>query len=449
MFNYKTKYLKYKTKYLNLKNQLAGRLNDYPTTQYIHTDGIGYNLPEDCYKTHKIPTIKNKCSEINNTVSDKNKYFLGLLIEPSAYANCSYNKSYIDILRYSRIHSNNIFTINNNSKQVTSDCLKEGIINYGTINYSNSLIETYKIFDKYIVDIINDINSKQDNNNSIVLYISSHGSLINDKFVSLDGSSNGEYTNVNLFISHLLPLLKNKKIKNIIIIADFCYAGLRLTHKLKQWCQNNIEYVKNKNISFITLRPIIYEIVVLALIFEFNPTNITEWNILTQKHGIKHSYLVKNFTKLFSGTKDQNKEIINNALDNIKRDLDNDTINTLITKQSQKRFNYKETYARYSDDVLSNQFYKISEEQMYTNALNLIMNILANNYTTETLNTLNATLISNFIANQDFALTLDIGEFGAGIKNDIILKWVMNSNVVTNINNNELTLNDQPINQIF
>lgn len=79
-----------------------------------------------------------------------------------------------------------------------------------------------------------------------------------------------------MFLELLQPLMMDTNVKNLVLIINFCYAGIRLKNKLK----NKFEQLVRStplNITLITLRLVVSKALVLATFLEQNSSNISDW----------------------------------------------------------------------------------------------------------------------------------------------------------------------------
>lgn len=213
VFFYKIKYLKYKRKYLSLK---GGRLTEIDAktkacrlvpglkTHFNPmreseckkilevADKIGDDPMAQCLdqENYKEAGFKEKCIRWNEltTSSSKKKFMINLLLEPIGAERCSFDFDYFNWLRNLKIPHENVYNIINKS-------VKPGCIVFGNVDMTSRYDQTQDFFNTRVSNII--ANTTPDK--SVVMHISSHGSLIGNSLFSFDGNSHGKYVTADVF----------------------------------------------------------------------------------------------------------------------------------------------------------------------------------------------------------------------------------------------------------
>jgi hypothetical protein len=436
MLNYKEKYLKYKAKYLQLK---GGRITTLKNSLAV----------KDCVDEEKLSapstSTKEKCILFNNKLNTNNNTFiLNLLLEINASANCDYNMDFLNWMRNLNIPSQNVYNIINNNINHGSrgTCLTVGDVKFIT-NYSDT--------ENNMKDYIKLINRKvqvSDKKNTVLMHISSHGSLNGNNLFSFDGSSYGRYITVDNFLSLMQPLFDNKNITNIILVVSFCYSGLRLKNALKR----KVESIgHDKNITIITVRPVITELVLLSAFLETNPNSVQDWNTFKTKKGV-YNRVVEQLYNNYGIT----REKIDLVISEIPEEL-NKNMSGYIECQRKHRYSGD----KYDDSVFSNNFYKFLEEGHSTYPLRIFHDILStDNYYTKKLKDLNELFRDCIKKEMEGGLWFELNKSNTepelfycsdegNILKNYIYDAVIKSNFVHNLNNNNEELNEQKLSDLF
>ena len=204
--------------------------------------------------------------------------------------------------------------------------------------------------------------------------------------------------NTSRFIDIIKPLYdKFLSVKNINVIADFCYVGINFTRYL----QNFTSMYELKNTILMTLRPILYEYILLQKFLELNPNNIDEFNQLLNKSGHFYDEILQNNINIFS-----NKVKLDQSINNLSlfltqyNTLSGSTYNSnkIISNMIKVQNNNKYLGDKYDDSILSNAMINLFEETNGVKTFNSFIELIndSKNYNT-TIASLNKIFINNQI----------------------------------------------------
>jgi len=471
--NYESKYLKYKAKYLFLKKQNAGRLSRL-AVKNIDVNGVNRTLPDNCFNTGLVvnSSLAQQCNTENIPFTNNNKYFIGLCLEHDANQQNAYDTLPIDLLRSTQIKKDNIHLIA--KKNILANNLSRPTY------ITNSDLVTSQHLQTIITSINTDILNNQTQypaedsykNNTVIIHISSHGSLYGNMFFSMNGTTGSDYTTVANFINLIRPLLTNSNIKNLIIITDFCYSGIRFKNHLRHFYETNPGGVKN--VSFITMRPFIKELVVLSAFLESNPANVGIWTNVKAFTGPNYNSLKTNVSTKYG----INEPTLTDIITQLNHITDHE-MQILINQQLSKPFNNN----LLDDEVLSNIIMSLFEEMYYLNTFNRVISKLLQNeadFTSLNLKNTNDLTrdINQIIKNEyldpaspnglagweslnipDISIADFTGRYNAvsdiitqnvvDILNRLLISGINNAHFVHNYNNNNDNLNSQLMSDIF